>query len=601
MKNTYPILIGSQATLHHGIKFDKPPNDWDIVVNPQQKTKFNEMNKKTYYSEERMIFVEINSKIEKVDLIEKDYLHQLCNDFADDLGCTIINHKTFGELLIPPLEILYAIKKGHIHRIINHHVTNINNVKDWRDQVYMYSRMRKRLSYNRDNDKKLGYTLLDRIIYDVDGCIKNMKKDKDESLVDYYTRFVFLKTFEATNKLHGDAVSMDKTEAEFFKDGVPRLIEHDELHRLVANMCRDTDTLLFRKYIIGDGVEMDRSLFITDDKNIQMQTIREEIIVLYIERKLIPHMIMCSDRNIPYKQIIQKHLFEKMLTIIGHFMTNLCGNGHSWLRIWCIDHLSLFLDLRQYNHIKIEDIAKSITNVKFNTNHNKETLSFVKFINKGNCFNGWISKKPDYRLPYNSYKNTKLRFKYGNGKNVVDIKCIHLLGPGEHKNIILEFSYSNNSDIINMIIRKFVQSKYVYYCNHCIFDPHGNIGIINYSDGIKLFRLCGDPYSTWETSFGVTTMDLKGNTRTWEKEYIEKHYSYYYYSDADCEGMDTEVNFNTKYLSSYGDLPNLLNKMMTIFARESLEIYCDKKHKTGDKTDYGGYTIYKKHNYSDSD
>ena len=346
---------------------------------------------------------------------------------------------------------------------------------------------------------------------------------------------------------------------------------------------------------------MDSDLFLSDDKNTQIQTIREEIMVLFLERKLIPIMVKYKDQNRPYKSLLKKYRNEQMLEIIAHFITNLCGQGHSWLRTWCIDHVYSFTNLKSYNHKGNEDIAKSITKVDMVTTYDEKTLSFIEFINKGNVMIGkkdnpkktWRSNKPDRRLPEDRYDaRTNEIKKYGKGQHTVKLRCIYLENPGKHKSTVLEFSYSNDSDIIKMVMRKFTQTKYVYYKNHCIFDPHNNIGIINYRDGITLFRM----HEYWclggdGCEFNVITMNLEGKTSQWDKQYEEKHYSYYYYSDAGCDGMDNEVTFTRRYLSTYGDMPIMVSDMFTIFAREYLDLPKDgKKIKAGFKID--GNEIY---------
>lgn len=590
--NFLPVLIGSQALKQYNFNIPSNARDWDIIVNKRQKIEINsyKIKPRWSYSEkiDNMIKMKINNlndeKIEiKVDLLDIDndlygFVYELCNTYRNDLNCKTIKVDVLGNLLIPPLEFLYAIKKGHIHRVLNYHNDNINNAKDWYRQVIMYNSMR----------KKLGYKRIDKIIYN-NYFVKPLIKNNEESFNDFNTRRIFVKSFNNTNERVGDTkISLEKNEQEFFVDNIIRYIEHDELHKLVAQKCRNTETLMFQKYQNRNTVEMDKDLFLSDTQDNQSQTIKEEIIVLYLERKLIPTLVrMYRDKNISYKGFGKKHHNQNMMEIIAHFITNLCGHGHSWLRQWCIDHIHLFTMFNLYNYKNIDEIAISVSGVNISdTEPDKKLVSFIDFINKGHIIytktGSYRSRKPHRRLPHFVFKKTNRSIELGYGKSEVKLNCIKLCEYYDREySFNLIYKHSQDSDIIKRVVRKFVSSKYVYYCDNCIYDPFNNIGIYDSAKNSYLFRISN--IADYDTEYSINTMNLKGHSSKYLKSYEERRYSYYYYSSADC-GMDNEVNFTEKYMSTYGNLPYSLARMFNILARIDLEIHEDhEQRKAGSK------------------
>jgi restriction endonuclease S subunit len=86
-----------------------------------------------------MCFIEYEKQTFKVDVV-------ICNNDADKYIFDICNNNSnikqtlFGEIevLIPPIEILYMIKKSHIHRILNLTNNNSQNLEIWERQMEMY-------------------------------------------------------------------------------------------------------------------------------------------------------------------------------------------------------------------------------------------------------------------------------------------------------------------------------------------------------------------------------------------------------------------------------------------------------------------------------
>lgn len=216
---------------------------------------------------------------------------------------------SYGEVIILPEILNYILLKSHIHRILPKTRNHLENVKIWEKSMYDYTRFR----------EKMDYLFLDSLIYD----------DRES----FYSK-LFFKRFEETNLRVGDTKHLFDDSENFFKDNVKRVIPHDILHKHVALLFRDSEEPLFTKFIIS-GVEMDETLFLQATRDEQIQTLIEEICVLIIERHLIPYIMrtqeIMSGENLDF-------IFRDARS---HFICNLCGSGHYWLRNFCLNHWSL--------------------------------------------------------------------------------------------------------------------------------------------------------------------------------------------------------------------------------------------------------------------
>lgn len=187
-------------------------------------------------------------------------------------------------------------------------------------------------------------------------------------------RRVFKYEFELVNEKFGDVHSnFDKTEDEFFKDNVPRVIEHDELHSRVAVLYRDDKEPLFKRFQREDqaNVEMDRVLFLEASFADKIQTLIEEITVLLLERKVLPELkSMYKDEKRTYPGSNKERRREELREISAHFVTNLCGGGHHWLRRFALDHYEMISDIDMFDLDKIDKLAVEITGVKTLTQEN---------------------------------------------------------------------------------------------------------------------------------------------------------------------------------------------------------------------------------------
>jgi len=390
-----PVIIGSTAVNFYipGIITDS--SDIDLIIT---RTHADDLISKSTKQEGGIIWFGDT----KVDLlIEKNketntnlMILELCNEhFGEKTVILSENLKSIGEVILPPLEILYAIYKSHIHRIIPYTNYQSNNIEIWDKHVRTYEKIR----------QHLGYKKMDQIIYGGYGTYLDplSNENNNETLLDHLTRKIFLARFEDTNQRVGDTkLSMEKTEEDFFNDNVKRYIEHDELHGLVGLHCRNDKKPLFVKYQKNEGtVDLDRKTFIQATLQEQIQIIVEEIMVLLLERKWIPELVKCyKEKNMIYDgfnlEKKQKELFE----ITAHFITNLCGQGHYFLRRFCLDHYKMIADLRIYDFDGLEKIALGVANLEKIT----ATASTIDILNQIKNNDGSVRKYfNDAKIEYN--------------------------------------------------------------------------------------------------------------------------------------------------------------------------------------------------------
>jgi hypothetical protein len=619
----YPVLIGSQALTRHGFKPDDnnfhQSHDWDVIMTPEQNHDLRKRHERWSYSGWYSSFNANECRVDACKVEDKRLIYDFCNSSVSSKTekLELFDHPDLGKILVAPLQLLYALKKAHIHRILQHHSSTLENVKTWREQVFQYLWMR----------EKLGYKKMDAIIYHpnesdsqfVAGDIKTSPKKSSESELDYTTRQVFLQEFKAVSARVGDTkISMQKTEEEFFTDGVNRFIDHDELHVKVAQMCRQTDELLFKRFMTGDSVEMDQELFLSADRTNQIQTIREEIIVLLLERKLIPTMVRNRDFGICYNGLDMERRTDEMLEIIAHFMTNLCGQGHHWLRRWCIDHYKFFnagSDTLQnlYPHKDIDQIAVEISRIQDLSEKlaSMDTVSLADFVLKGPCLRTvkqerWgdteirstdLNSISEYRRKEFTYSQFTLM---GKGDNCVKLKCVTIWNAEDIRDCTLKYSFDQNP-LMTLIMRRMTspKTKYVYCVGTIIYDAFNNIGIIHKDHKPdSLFRVSNIVDGN-ELAIHIETLNIEDlMIAVTEKAYVKHSFNYYYDSAPElsasgedlCPGQSGgQINIERSYISTYGTMPRVLTQLFEPLARHRLNCLRDQKKLKRGATAEGQY------------
>ena len=389
------VLIGSRALSYHGYEGDITDSDYDFLV-----------------SGPGLQFLQRMCSVVKV----KDNMHMLSmgKDTAFDVTVVTENcdnslrlvfdrcvadaelnvtldiesddNKRVVRCALCPLDLLYALKKSHIHRVLDLCGSKKKNVELWNRHMKMYNWMR----------EKLGYTRMDDCIYHVKvvaGCIKPMylnpkdpTKQPDESEGDFLVRSVFLSGFDETNKRSGDALPLlEMTQEKFFTDNVPRHVPHDQLHEHVSMMYRETKQNLFDRFKLKkEDTDMDQLMFLSGTFADQIQTLIEEVTVLLLERKIIPLLVEYSKSSLVFHKFDDKQLAEWFLDACSHFVTNLCGSGHYWLRRFCLDHYYMISDMEMYRLASVVKIGVKLSEVV--TTQKKIGESFVEFAKdvKGN-------------------------------------------------------------------------------------------------------------------------------------------------------------------------------------------------------------------------
>lgn len=176
-----------------------------------------------------------------------------------------------------------------------------------------------------------------------------------------------------TAKNWGDAPSMEDIEnKDFFKDTVPRFIEHDVIHLKVAQFLRGPDAReLFDQLKTDIGkVALDRTKFnakVQSDIDFIWQLFKEELIVLYIERSvLVARYARLKIINDAIE--LKKYMLE---ILIPHYITNLCGTSRSregtyvdegFLRRFLIHHYWVFIEMYDDCMLNlIFDVAEAVS------------------------------------------------------------------------------------------------------------------------------------------------------------------------------------------------------------------------------------------------
>lgn len=605
----FPVLMGSQALAQYGWKLEDPNlHDWDIICTDKQNIELQKLSTKKEWiwgTRENFHIGDIRVDCLKFQKTKKK-LYEYCNKIENQKK---LEHPVLGTLIIPSLQLLYAFKKAHIHRILHHHPSNLENAKVWRTQVLQYNWMR----------QTLGYKRMDEILFNPN-AEPNDKPENETNDLNKMTKELFFEEFnEVTIRVGDTTISMSKTEKEFFTDGVTRFIDHDELHKKVAQVCRQTDELLFEKFIQDKNkVEMDKGLFLAANRQTQIQTIKEEIIVLLLERKLIPTMVRNRDLGICYDGLNPERRQDEMIEIVAHFMTNLCGQGHHWLRRWCIDHFQFFdpiqihIQSNIYPHEEIDKIAVQVSQIQDMTEKlsTMEGITFTDFIFKGPIlrtikeerYGDTIVSTHDLKIDYYKDKHTRNKV-FGSGKNKVIFKCMGLENPENIESYTLEYHFDSRNPIIQLILRRMTtpavdelgyeyKSQYIFKANNVVYDPFSNIGIVHAATmaPITLFRVSNiiDDYTynyntkdmAKEYSIHLEQISLENpeNITANSKAWMKNTFNYWYYSEQDdtCEWQN-KIETSRSYLSSYGTMPNQLSQLFESLARYHLGVLKDEK------------------------
>jgi hypothetical protein len=308
-----------------------------------------------------------------------------------------------------------------------------------------------------------------------------------------------------------------------------------------------------------------------------------------------------KDKNVRYKGYDEKERYDQMTEIIAHFICNLCGSGHHWLRRWCLDHFDFISNVKKYNYDELDKVAIQVVfpNGEVAEEKSPKTLSIEEFI-----YSGSHSKSSKYmpRVAKDSFGSSEspplIVRSFGEewrdsdkkeNNPYVLLNCVFMECVNDFSYIQLKYHYNPN-DIMKRIMRLFVSAKYVFMHDKSIYDPFNNIGIthlfkknwygkyspITETSEMSLFNLHNVSYDD-ELEFEIATMYFNGVNSLDCKKFVAHNHSYWYYSEKDptCEWQN-KINFSRTYLTMYGSIPNV-SGMFEIFARHYLNVIKDEK------------------------
>lgn len=477
------------------------------------------------------------------------------------------------EMCICPEKFLYALKKSYIHRIIPYTQVLTNNIDIWFKNMLDYDYLREICAptFYINYKENRNYKLLDKIFY------SEMNNEEDRNDINKTARKIFFDSFDQINKNYGDTnISLDKTDDEFFSDNVIRYYDHDIVHKLVAKYNRNSDELIFERYQKNSLVSLDKDLFFADNLSDHIEMFREEIMVLMLERKMIPIVVgnyMTTDNK--YYGYDKKKFKYEIREIIANFATNLCGNGHSWLRNYVLDHLKL---LQNYDVNILDNIIAELTGItihvpdlsKQKINIDKSTI-LIFFKNRVNsvCDNSKFYQC----LPLDSFNNLN--------KEIIDSVLVKnettkLIVGNEDKILHLPFD-EQFIDLKNYMNDNYISTR-CYELDHIIviYNTYLNFGFAFYIENNVKYNMvfsfnCGLESECesqirvgayWMTNIDGNNVDIGGKIA---HGYVDAT-NYYYYSkgiNGYCGGMKEARQggriAQTKTLNYYGDLPHILN------------------------------------------
>lgn len=527
-KTTYPILIGSYALNQKGLS----ETDIDLI------------------SDKKII----NDKY-KLDVVltSESYSKKLIFDYCNKHEMEVITICDDLKVINCPIELLYCLKKSHIHRILPLTNNQEKNIDLWFRAVKQYEHLR--------NNCSISYKELDTILYEN----KNIYENKNYKYADVMPD-VFYESFNEVNKRISDTViSMDTNKENFFKDNVERFFEHDLLHKYVAKMNRNSEVLLFELYQSDDKVSINKDKFLSDSKSNQINMIKEEIIVLFLERNMIPTIMNCYIKEkIKYVKYSQNKFDSEIKFIIANYATNLCDKGHSWLRNYVIDHLQF---LMEYDLESIEDLACKITKCdELDDEYNKNKISLEEIME--------YAKNKNNILLQNIESNTSINIDNFINK---DNKLINIIKDKFN-------NYPKYTSIID------INSKLVMY------NTYLNFGIV-YSDQWEIFWFGTEEDDNKLIIIGeIYGLNLKCSS--FEDTMKTKYKNYYFYSSGGCEyGEDSGIRSTTpsgrhKIISSYGTLPYSIEGFISQLCDEYFNIKkFDRNSHYSNNNDYESYYV----------
>lgn len=599
MESYLPVLIGSTALVHYG--FDLEPNDIDLIVSESQAKEicFQATEKKglmCFFGSDKVDLIVPNEF--DVNYMVWDYVNRDKNKnqvtpdrFAvtpDPIGANRFAVTLFGKItvIICPLEILYIIKKSHIHRILPLTQNKFQDIEIWYRHVAMYDWMR----------QKLGYNKMDLMIYGEDKYgepLGPVSVDSVDSVEENFYRVLFDIGFKEVNRRVGDTlISMEKSNDDFFADNVTRFIEHDDLHKLIALKERGVETVLYDDFKEDlNAANLSKKIFINADANKRNQCLYEEIMVLLLERKIIPEMVHCNvEARIPVTPYDKNKMYDNLKEIVAHFATNLCGQNHSWLRQYVIDHIHLLVNLDAYDFDALFKLSIQITKADSIESNIKEH-NLVSMLDLMQTHKLDLSQLP----PIGTYTHSKL-VEIGNGSLIFAFKGVRSTDLKTTKDVIFysELNYEQYQKYIDMVSNGLVifhkpkhgdSIREIWFYN---IDKNFGLIIKESSWSKKLVmtifycKISMSKKYTVQINGEYYQLDSLDTPNTFEQSFTKRYKTFYYYSTSCTENSGKSFGGKNNYLSSYGSAPASLGLLFEKIARYNLNLKRDLHGQCGE-------------------
>lgn len=578
-----PIVVGSYPLKEYGLV--QSFNDVDLIVN-------NELGGSLAFLSDKKIgnslwFDKIIVDLQLLNTKSNQLIFNECNQNPDKYQCKKIVITGIGEVYLPPLELLYVILKSHIHRILQVTQLQNENIGVWLKHLKYYKLIR----------DKLGYEKMDNILYK--SYLGEWKEITNDGSLEDFMRQVFQMRFNETNQRVGDTtVSMEKSKEEFFKDNVERFIDHDELHKKVSMKFRQSPDPIFKKYQTNSNqVDLDLESFLKAEYNEKLTMLREELMVLFLERKWIPEVKTCYvDLKIPYNNFDRNVKNSEFIDVGVNFITNLCGQGDYWLRRFCLDHVHVLLDCNYYDFDILKELVLEITGYtdKMINIQNKDIMKYIESYKGQNWQYWYYALRGDYKESYKSTSFFTTEYYYNHTFTVqyMDINDFRVEPkPGgqywnKEVSLISKIHFGQNTDktILELLKKYFsdgytVEKQWPYdtkvtilgaYINSksfTLYNTSTNVGIRYDKNHFTIFTMTfSSPGDRKMQTTGYFVDIFEDNTSNFNNEHSVHYKDVRYNSTELC----SPYSHTPTYVSCYGSAPYYLSPFIEFVAKKHL-------------------------------